>query len=186
MNKDGSFDDLQRRVEISIENLSLYFMRNPNDYYTESDMHLHLFQLLRNEDVPQNWIHKEYPTIFLKQGNKKKARWKFDFSIFNNRNLSDLFKFKNIVGADPMIPDIIIELALDCPVKHLKGDKEKIIQNFKAGKGITSSYILHFNRGYDLESNEIKGIESELVKEQVILESQEYDLTGLLHHVIAV
>jgi hypothetical protein len=172
-----SHDIIHQLVKESIDELAAHFLKNPYFFYTENDLHCHLFNIIfkkfesheLNKPIETSdgkssiLLHKEYPTKAQYRRNeagklqkvekgRKGRRGHFDICIWNP-DLVNKKLFKSEGGSDEQETFIAIELALnedmdkDNKLIHLTNDCEKLTDK---ENGVDQGYILHFIRTEEL------------------------------------
>ena len=172
-----SHDIIHQLVKESIDELAAHFLKNPYFFYTENDLHCHLFNIIfkkfesheLNKPIETSdgkssiLLHKEYPTKAQYRRNeagklqkvekgRKGRRGHFDLCIWNP-DLVNKKLFRSKGGSDEQETFIAIELALnedmdkDNKLIHLKNDYTKLTDE---KNDVDQGYILHLIRTEEL------------------------------------
>ena len=170
-----SHDIILQLVKESIDELAAHFLKNPYFFYTENDLHCHLFNIIfkkfessglnmpykTSDEKYSILLHKEYPTKAKYSGNKKtgelekeegKTRGHFDLSVWNPDLVNERL-FRSEGGKGEQETFIAIELALvennyqakDALI-HTKNDLLKLSDS---ENNVEYGFMLFFVREWD-------------------------------------
>jgi len=168
-----SKNELIAIVELSINNLIDAFQKAPYTFYTESDLHSHLFNQIYSRLPPEKWlcatpsgesilIHREYPTKerysrkSLIEGLENGSRGHFDLVIWNpEKTMERIFRTSSQDFEKEEQTFIAIEFDLkensandDSAIHHLRWDLMKL-QGLR--NEVEKGYILAFGRNWAFE-----------------------------------
>jgi hypothetical protein len=160
-------DDLWLRktvktTEESIDYFLKEFLSMPYLHRVEHSLHTRLCMILASSehlskkvaffesDSITQLIHKEWKeTIPRKEKHARNGN--FDIAILSPKRIS-LSSVRNFVNGW-IAPSIVIEVGLNCSLKHLRKDRDKL-QNSRASKG----YVIHLIRDRSIDSETIEYI----------------------------
>ncbi|MCI0626584.1 MAG: hypothetical protein L0387_33865 [Acidobacteria bacterium] len=153
----------KKAVEETIDRLVMDFIFQPYLHRREHSIHCELFRMLASnrqfaESCPMGrWqsqpLHKEWPEFRLRPGKSKRGN--FDICVLSPLTLAraTLPAFTN----GTLQPSIVIEIALNYDLSHLKDDAAKL-----ANSGIADSYLVHLAQEH--YSDNFKEVESFIVR----------------------
>ena len=175
------------QVASCLERLGRKFIRHPNLFYTESDMHCYLYYLLYAGRTFKGLIetidgektillHKELPTIgkytrnnqgLLVPSKKGKRRGHFDIAIINGLHSKE-YDLKHQRAL------IAVELGLDEDIVHFKNDLVKLTD---PRNDVKRGFIAHFAREKKIPVDEYKEMK-DLLEANPKIESLIVDRSG--------